>query len=55
MTLRSKALQCAINELRYEHDRAKALAIYNKWEVFHEDTKFKEVIKLKRDEFDTKK
>ena len=39
MTLRNKALQCAINELRYEHDRAKALAIYNKWEVFHEDTK----------------
>ena len=51
MTLRTKALQCAINELKYEHDRTKALAIYNKWEVFHSNLEFKQMIKLKRIEF----
>ena len=53
MSLKTKALDCAIRELKSTHDVKIARSVYVKWEVFHTNYHFKQVVASKKKEFNS--
>lgn len=52
--LKTKALECAIKSISYAISPKMANIIYKRWEVFHEDPRFKQVIRNKQLKFKSK-
>lgn len=54
MELYQKALACAINDIKNQVTPKAANLVYQKWEVFHKNFKFKQAIENKKMAFKKK-
>ncbi|WP_159522937.1 hypothetical protein [Sunxiuqinia indica] len=47
-SLKIKALECAVRDIKSAPDREEANSRYLKWKVFHNEPKFKQAVNLKK-------